>query len=92
MMMVQQNYRCAVSGVEFPLDPVSTNELKAFRPSVDRIQPKLGYVPGNVRIVCEIVNTAMNEWGEHSLILLVEQMATHLAHRLAHHSKGDITY
>lgn len=35
-----------------------------FRPSLDRIDPRLGYVPGNVRIVCLITNTAMLHYGE----------------------------
>lgn len=35
-----------------------------FRPSLDRIEPKLGYVPGNVRIVCLVTNTAMLHYGE----------------------------
>jgi len=35
-----------------------------FRPSLDRIVPKLGYVPGNVRIVCLVTNTAMLHYGE----------------------------
>lgn len=35
-----------------------------FRPSLDRIDPKLGYVPGNIRIVCLVTNTAMLHYGE----------------------------
>ena len=35
-----------------------------FRPSLDRIDPALGYVPGNIRIVCLIANTAMLHYGE----------------------------
>lgn len=35
-----------------------------FRPSLDRIVPALGYVPGNVRIVCLITNTGMLHYGE----------------------------
>jgi hypothetical protein len=35
-----------------------------FRPSLDRITPSVGYVPGNVRIVCLITNTAMLHYGE----------------------------
>lgn len=70
-IMVDQGFRCAVSNIEFPLDRVFEKEMKAFRPSIDRIRPELGYVPGNIRLVCEIVNTAMNVWGEHALIVLV---------------------
>jgi hypothetical protein len=77
-LMVDQEFRCAVSNIAFPIQRVSDPEMRAFRPSIDRITPQLGYVPGNVRLVCEIVNTAMNAWGQHALIVLVEQMANHL--------------
>ena len=29
---------------------------KFYAPSLDRVEPKLGYVPGNLLIVCDIVN------------------------------------
>lgn len=35
-----------------------------FRPSLDRIVPALGYVPGNIRITCLIANTGMLHYGE----------------------------
>lgn len=35
-----------------------------MRPSIDRIQPALGYVPGNVRIITVVANTALNEYGD----------------------------
>lgn len=35
-----------------------------FRPSLDRIDSERGYVPGNVRIVCLVTNTAMLHYGE----------------------------
>lgn len=82
-MMIRQNYRCAVSGIEFPIHKVDHAETKAFRPSIDRIKPQLGYVVGNVRLVCEIVNLAMNQWGEAALVKLVGEMANHLAHQMA---------
>ena len=48
---------CEVTGR--PLD-----EDGPFRPSLDRIDPKAGYTPGNVRIVCLVTNTAMLHYGE----------------------------
>lgn len=42
-----------------------------FAPSLDRITPGLGYVAANVRIVCTIVNFAMNVWGQDALEHLV---------------------
>lgn len=71
--MEDQDWRCSVSGV--PFFQVRRAEL-AFQPSLDRIDPKQGYVAGNVRIVAYIVNVAMNRWGEDPLWRLVEMMAS----------------
>lgn len=74
-LLVDQQWRCAVSGV-----PLSTpREAEKYRrdpfgPSLDRIVPDLGYVAGNVRVVTNIVNSAMNEWGVEALLKLVEAM------------------
>jgi hypothetical protein len=66
--MVQvQGYACALTSIPFDFDRTGRREKlrrKPFRPSVDRIEPSLGYVAGNVRVVCAAVNMALNEWGE----------------------------
>lgn len=49
--------RCEVSGVAFAA-------RGPFQPSLDRINPALGYTPENVRLVCLITNTAMLHYGE----------------------------
>lgn len=76
-MLVDQKWRCAVSGAK--LKPPSGDHKKHYKdqfgPSLDRIVPSVGYVPGNVRIVCNIVNVAMNEWGLENLLALVDFMA-----------------
>lgn len=41
-----------------------------FRPSLDRINNAIGYVPSNIRLVCLITNTAMLQYGERSLLEL----------------------
>lgn len=82
--MDQQEWKCAISGIQFGLWGDGGNpENKPFRPSLDRIVPAEGYKPGNVRIVCEIVNLAMNVWGEEPLKKLVAAMA---ANRVANRS------
>lgn len=57
-----QNGKCAVSDL-----PFSQRKSKWFRdpynPSLDKINPQLGYVEGNIRFVLEAVNAALNEWG-----------------------------
>jgi hypothetical protein len=62
-LLKRQNYRCAVSGLEFDLTPHADAFRRPFAPSLDRIDSKRGYVLRNVRIVCCAVNLALNEWG-----------------------------
>lgn len=74
-LLVDQGWCCAVSGV--PLNVPGEREKYCkdpFGPSLDRIVPSLGYVPGNVRVVSNIVNGAMNEWGVDALMTLVRAM------------------
>jgi hypothetical protein len=74
-LLVDQKYRCAVTGIELAA-PLNTTQ--PFGPSLDRIIPALGYVVGNVRVTCLIVNLAMNKWGEGVLrrLLLEGQIKT----------------
>ena len=51
--------RCALTGVPFDFSAGRTWRS----PSIDRIVPELGYVHGNVRVVCWGVNSALGEWG-----------------------------
>lgn len=76
-LLVDQKWRCAVSGLVLH-PPRSSDEFarNPFSPSLDRITPALGYVAGNVRIVCTMVNLAMNEWGLENLNILVRAMAS----------------
>jgi len=45
--------RCEISGI-----PLRTNQQKGspFQSSIDAINPRLGHVPGNIRIVCRFLN------------------------------------
>jgi len=56
---------CVITGIPLELEiPVSkTRELNPFAPSLDRIDSGRGYTKDNVRIVCVIVNLAMNRFG-----------------------------
>lgn len=59
---------CEVSGVALTL----TGPRSATSPSLDRIKPELGYVAGNIRIVCHALNAGMGDWGEDELLRIVE--------------------
>ncbi len=79
-LFVDQKWRCAVSGVQLKPPRTATDfRVDPMGPSLDRIIPNLGYVPGNLRIVSNFVNIAMNEWGEEALKAFVEAYAAHMA-------------
>jgi hypothetical protein len=64
---------CELSGVSFDLSP----GRKPNSPSLDRINPALGYIPSNVRVICHALNAALGDWGEEALLPI---MAGWLAH------------
>lgn len=75
-MYLEQYGKCAVSGIDFRLTELRPGDARsrAFAPSLDRIDNTLGYVDGNVRLVCRIANFAMNIWGDAALLELARGM------------------
>ena len=73
------NGKCEVSGIEFEGD----GKRDPFSPSVDRIDSRIGYRADNIRVVCLIVNFAMNTWGEAPLRLLAERLGGTAAAKFA---------
>lgn len=65
-MYLQSGGKCAVSKLPFS-SLRAGHRASPWAMSLDRIEPRHGYVPGNVRLVCLIVNVALNEWGLHNL-------------------------
>jgi hypothetical protein len=54
---------CELTGLPFNL-----NGDRAWdTPSLDRIDPKKGYIYSNVRVVCRAINCALGSWGEEAL-------------------------
>lgn len=53
---------CALTGLPFDLTRQEGN--KPLGPSIDRVKPRLGYVAGNVRVICRAMNQFIGEWGE----------------------------
>lgn len=60
--------RCQITGIAFDYLPRDGKAKRPFAPSLDRIDPTVGYLPDNIRLVCVAVNLAMNEWGVEVLL------------------------
>ena len=63
----EQLGRCALSGVAMT-HSVGHSRVTPTNASVDRIDNNLGYLPGNVRLVCAIVNVMRREQTEAEFI------------------------
>lgn len=60
---------CAVTGIEFDMT-CSFRQGNIFVPSLDRIDPKLGYTKGNVRFVCHGYNLAKHTGTDANVVKL----------------------
>jgi hypothetical protein len=70
----QQSKLCALTKREFYFGKSNGNKASANSPSIDKIDPTLGYVEGNVRLVVHHVNMAMSEFGLDALLKLVQDI------------------
>ena len=62
----KQGGKCALTKIPFTFNYTKhkSHQKDPFSPSIDRINPKIGYTKDNVRLVCMIVNLALNEFGD----------------------------
>src|ERR1700686_630710 len=61
-MYDEQNGKCAVTKIEFDATFNEKFTRRPFALSIDRIDSNLGYLKTNVRLVCNVVNAALNEY------------------------------
>ena len=61
--MERQDFKCALTGIPFLADEVAYR-VRAYAPSLDRIDNAWGYTTDNVRIVVFAVNLMLSDWGE----------------------------
>lgn len=64
---------CQVTGLRFDL-ALKSKRMGSFSPSLDRIDPNKGYIPGNVRMVCWIYNRAKGDGTDSDVMMLVEAL------------------
>lgn len=58
---------CEVTGLALVPSRECRHRANPLQPSLDRINSSMGYVEGNVRIVCYAANLAMGVWGQEVL-------------------------
>lgn len=66
--------RCQVTGIPFDLT-LSSKRTEAFSPSLDRIDPRFGYVSGNVQVVVWIYNRAKGDGTHEDVLKLMEALS-----------------
>jgi len=65
-LYTQQSGRCAISGVQ--MTHIFGAGRQPTNASIDRINCQLGYIKGNVRLVCSIVNTMRSDLDDEELV------------------------
>lgn len=65
---------CEVTGLPFERTPRGRSRCNPFAPSIDRIEPALGYAPANCRLVCFIFNQARSDFGDGVLLTMARAL------------------
>jgi hypothetical protein len=60
----EQGHCCALTGLPFSTDASTRSGMSPFAPSPDRLTTGLGYVLGNVRLVCVMANFARLDFSD----------------------------
>lgn len=63
-LLISADGRCTATGIPFSSERESGARVSLWKPSLDRINSKQGYILGNVRIVCIAFNIAAQEHGD----------------------------
>lgn len=53
---------CEATGLELKWEWTGTGKYNPWAPSLDRLNNSLGYIAGNVRVVCWAYNKARSDW------------------------------
>lgn len=77
-LLREQNGRCALTGIRFDLKSQGGRTFhEPYRPSIDRIDSRSGYVKGNCRLVCVAVNAALGAWGDEVFLTVARAAVKH---------------
>jgi hypothetical protein len=65
---------CELSGLPLVRGPREKFRINPFAPSLDRIEPKLGYLKSNVRVIAFIVNRSRSDFGDEILMKMAHAL------------------
>lgn len=68
--------RCMMTGIEFEFERHEGSCRRPFAPSLDRVDSSKGYAADNCRLVCVLINLAMNQWGLEPLMKAASHLIT----------------
>lgn len=76
----QQNGKCKLTNLElkFERNKDSKQNFMPFSPSLDKVDASKGYTKDNVRLVCVIVNLALNNFGEETFKIMCQAYINNL--------------
>lgn len=66
-----QNHKCALTGIEMMLRVAEVNSLPTTV-SIDRIDSDIGYVKGNIQLICHSINLAKNDFTNDEIINFIK--------------------
>jgi hypothetical protein len=97
-MVNRANGTCMLTGIPFSFQRFPGSVRRPYAPSLDRINSATGYTSKNVRLVCLVVNFAMNQWGFEPLKRIAENLTggvvVPVVHEVPHyrHTHKNVTY
>lgn len=72
VMLEETRGHCQLTGIAFSWKRVDGLRRRPLIPSLDRKDNSKGYTINNCRIVCAVVNLALNEFGDKVLLLMID--------------------
>ena len=69
---------CELSGLPLQREQPGPYRTHPFAPSLDRVDPALGYTKANVRMVAFAVNRARSDWGDEVLLKIAAALVKHV--------------
>ena len=65
---------CELTGISLERLSPGQHRTHPYAPSLDRIEPALGYTKPNVRLVCFAVNRARSDWGDEVILRIAQAL------------------